>query len=68
VHNLGMEIAPNFDLLDRLDAAAADAARIHNDICQANFPDGPTVCTCGVPALLADLRALLPLPVAASAA
>jgi hypothetical protein len=59
-----VEIAPSFDLLDRLDAAADPANRgsVHHDLCQANFPDEPTVCTCGIPGLLADLRALLPLP------
>jgi hypothetical protein len=54
-----VEIALPFDLLDRLDAARTDRDSVHHDLCQLCDPHAPAACTCGIPALLADLAAAL---------
>lgn len=49
-----MTVGPDWDLLDRLDAAEADSANIHNDACTIFDERGSGVCSCGIPALLTD--------------
>jgi hypothetical protein len=47
-----VDASPEWDLLDRLEAAADDAANIHHDLCTV-FRDGQP-CSCGYPQLLID--------------
>jgi hypothetical protein len=47
-----MADAPTWDLLDRLDAAATDAALVHHDLCTVFAAGQP--CSCGYPQLLLD--------------
>ena len=51
-----MDVRPTWDQLDRLDAAAADSANIHNDLCEHPV-GGP--CSCGIPSLLRELAQVL---------
>jgi hypothetical protein len=45
---------PDWELLDRSDAAATDAALVHHDLC-ASFTEGQALpCSCGIPQLLID--------------
>lgn len=53
-YELCVTAGPDWDLLDRLDAAGTDAALIHHDLCQS-FAEGESLpCSCGIPALLTD--------------
>lgn len=47
----------DWDLLDRLDAAALNAANVHDDLCQSFTQDEALPCSCGIPALLIDAAA-----------
>lgn len=52
-------VPTDWDLLDRLDAAATDASAVHHDLCSQFDERGPLPCSCGVPALLADAAAFV---------
>jgi len=54
-YDLSVTAAP-WDLLDRLDAAAEDAAAWHHDLC-AQFDGAGSPCSCGGPALLREIAA-----------
>jgi hypothetical protein len=54
-----VEIAVSPDLAESLAAAAANRVNIHDDLCTVYTVSPEFGCTCGVPALLADLAAAL---------
>lgn len=53
----------DWDLLERVTAAAMNSANVHDSLCtlfEEPGDDGePLPCSCGIPALLEDLAALL---------
>jgi hypothetical protein len=57
-YNLGMG-GVTAELAESLEAAAADARNIHNDLCTVYTVSPDFGCTCGVPRLLADLKRVL---------